>query len=81
MGDLNLRPPDIAGMISAAGFTLAGGGPTEPAHDPVQQIDHIAVRGLTVEHGTVGGAPVSDHRPLIATLVGRTGGIARASCP
>jgi endonuclease/exonuclease/phosphatase family metal-dependent hydrolase len=68
MGDLNLRPPDIEDMIGAAGFTLAGGGPTNPAADPVQQIDHIAVRGLAVESAAVGDAPVSDHRPLIAEL-------------
>jgi len=68
MGDLNLRPYDIEELIGDAGLTLAGGGPTEPAHDPVQQIDHIAVRGFTVEHVEVGDAPVSDHRPLIANL-------------
>jgi endonuclease/exonuclease/phosphatase family metal-dependent hydrolase len=68
LGDLNLRPYDIDALMSAAGFTLAGGGPTEPAHDPVQQIDHIAVRGLTVEHVAVGDAPVSDHRPLVAEV-------------
>jgi endonuclease/exonuclease/phosphatase family metal-dependent hydrolase len=68
MGDLNLRPADITAMVTAAGFTLAGGGPTEPAHAPVQQIDHIAVRGLTVVGASVGEAPVSDHRPLIAEL-------------
>ncbi|MEY2423339.1 MAG: hypothetical protein QOI95_3406 [Acidimicrobiaceae bacterium] len=68
MGDLNLRSHDIEDMITGAGFALAGGGPTEPAHDPVQQIDHIAVRGLTVENVKVGEAPVSDHRPLIAEL-------------
>ena len=68
MGDLNLRPADITAMVTAAGFTLAGGGPTEPAHAPVQQIDHIAVRGLTVASGAVGEATISDHRPLIAEL-------------
>ncbi len=68
LGDLNLRPNDITAMVTAAGFTLAGGGPTEPAQAPVQQIDHIAVRGLTVTSATVGDAPVSDHRPLIAEL-------------
>jgi endonuclease/exonuclease/phosphatase family metal-dependent hydrolase len=68
MGDLNLRPPDIEAMIGGAGFTLTGGGPTEPAHDPAQQIDHIAVRGLTVASVSVGAAPVSDHRPLMAEL-------------
>jgi endonuclease/exonuclease/phosphatase family metal-dependent hydrolase len=70
MGDLNLRPADIQHMIDAAGFTLAGGGPTSPAHAPVHQIDHIAVRGLTTDRVTVGKAPVSDHRPLIAELSG-----------
>ena len=68
MGDLNLRPSDITAMVTAAGFSLAGGGPTEPAWAPIQQIDHIAVRGFTVEHVMVGEAPVSDHRPLIAEL-------------
>jgi endonuclease/exonuclease/phosphatase family metal-dependent hydrolase len=68
MGDLNLRPADIAEPATRAGFVLAGGGPTEPAHAPVQQIDHIAVRGLVVDHVEVGEAAVSDHRPLIATL-------------
>ena len=70
MGDLNLRPYDIDDLMSSRGFTLAGGGPTEPAHAPVQQIDHIAVRGLTVEDIRVGEAPVSDHRPLLAELTG-----------
>jgi endonuclease/exonuclease/phosphatase family metal-dependent hydrolase len=68
LGDLNLRPPDIEATVMAAGFALAGGGPTNPAHDPVQQIDHIAVRGLAVESAWVGHAPVSDHRPLLATV-------------
>lgn len=68
LGDLNLRPHDIDEMTAAAGFALAGGGPTNPAHAPVQQIDHIAVRGLTVERVTVGQAPVSDHCPLTAEL-------------
>ena len=68
MGDLNLRPDDIAELVSGAGFTTAGGGPTEPAHDPVQQLDHIAVRGLTVNDVAVGEAPVSDHRPLTADV-------------
>lgn len=68
MGDLNLRPPDIEEMITGEGFAPAGGAPTEPAHDPVQQIDHIAVRGFAVDNVAVGDAPVSDHRPLIAEL-------------
>lgn len=68
LGDLNLRPHDIADLIPAAGFVHAGGGPTEPAHAPVQQIDHVVVRGLHVDEVWVGGALVSDHLPLLAEL-------------
>ena len=68
MGDLNLRPADIDEVVTSAGFTLAGGGPTEPADAPTQQIDHVAVRGLEVASVSVGEAPVSDHRPLVAEL-------------
>ncbi len=68
LGDLNLRPDDIASLLGEAGYVLAGGGPTNPADAPVQQIDHIAVAGVDVESVHVGPAPVSDHRPLIATL-------------
>ena len=67
-GDLNLRAEDAAGPLERAGFELASGGPTEPAWAPRHRIDHVAVAGLTVESITVGEAPVSDHRPLIATL-------------
>jgi endonuclease/exonuclease/phosphatase family metal-dependent hydrolase len=68
MGDLNLRPEDISGPLTSAGYTLAGGGPTNPAHAPVQQLDHIAFAGLSVESVFVGAAPVRDHLPLIAEL-------------
>jgi endonuclease/exonuclease/phosphatase family metal-dependent hydrolase len=68
LGDLNLRPADIAGMVRDAGFTSAGGGFTNPATEPVQQIDHVLVRGLEVDDVVVGPAPVSDHRPLVATV-------------
>lgn len=68
LGDLNLRPEDIDERMRAAGFVLAGGGPTEPAWAPVQRIDHIAVAGFTITDVTVGEADVSDHRPLLAAL-------------
>lgn len=68
MGDLNLRPEDVTAPLATAGYTLAGGGPTNPAHEPFQQLDHIAVAGLTVESVVVGPAPVSDHLPLLAVL-------------
>ena len=68
MGDFNLRPDDIVAPLAAAGYALAGGGFTNPADAPYQQLDHIAVAGLTIESVEVGTAPVSDHRPLIAVL-------------
>ena len=70
LGDLNLRPNDVEMPLRRAGFELASGGPTEPAHDPRQRIDHVAVAGLTIGAVTVGDAPVSDHRPLIVELGG-----------
>ena len=68
LGDLNLRPEDVEAPLQRAGFELAGGGPTEPAHDPRQRIDHVAAAGLTISSVTIGDAPVSDHRPLIVEL-------------
>jgi len=68
LGDLNLRPEDVAAPLVSAGFVLAGGGFTSPADRPVQQIDHIAVRGLPIGDAVVGDAPVSDHRPLLADI-------------
>ncbi|HEV3225639.1 MAG TPA: endonuclease/exonuclease/phosphatase family protein [Acidimicrobiales bacterium] len=68
LGDLNLRPDDVADLFTNAGFELAGGPPTEPAWSPTQRIDHIAVAGLTIDAVTIGDAPVSDHLPLVATL-------------
>ena len=68
LGDLNLRPDDIEEQLRSAGFALAGGGPTEPAWDPHQRIDHIAVDGLGIGAISIVEAPVSDHRPLLAEL-------------
>jgi endonuclease/exonuclease/phosphatase family metal-dependent hydrolase len=68
LGDLNLRPDDIEERLRSAGFALAGGGPTEPAWDPHQRIDHIAVDGLGIGAISIVEAPVSDHRPLLAEL-------------
>ena len=59
---------DVDAPLQRAGFELAGGGPTEPAHDPRQRIDHVAVAGLAIGPVTIGDAPVSDHRPLIVEL-------------
>ena len=69
LGDLNLRPEDVDAPLQRAGFELAGGGPTEPAHDPRQRIDHVAVAGLAIGPVTIDDErPVSDHRPLIVEL-------------
>jgi endonuclease/exonuclease/phosphatase family metal-dependent hydrolase len=68
LGDLNLGPEDVSEPFRRAGFALAGGPPTEPAHAPRQRIDHLAVAGLTIESVSVGDAPVSDHRPLNAVV-------------
>jgi endonuclease/exonuclease/phosphatase family metal-dependent hydrolase len=67
LGDLNL-PPDALGSFVAAGYTVAGGGPTWPATAPRRRIDHIVVRGLEVGDVEIPETPCSDHRPLIATL-------------
>jgi endonuclease/exonuclease/phosphatase family metal-dependent hydrolase len=43
LGDLNHETPALAG------FTLAGGPPTFPAHRPRSRIDHVATDGLEIE--------------------------------
>lgn len=67
LGDLNRHPAQLDAL---AGFDVADvGAPTFPAHDPVARIDHIAVAGLRIECVEVlPQQPVSDHRPLAATL-------------
>jgi endonuclease/exonuclease/phosphatase family metal-dependent hydrolase len=68
LGDLNLRPEDIEDRLRGAGFELAGGGPTEPAHAPRQRIDHLAADGLAIGAISIPEVPVSDHRPLLVEL-------------
>jgi endonuclease/exonuclease/phosphatase family metal-dependent hydrolase len=67
LGDLNL-PPEALGSFEAAGYTVAGGGPTWPAKAPRRRIDHVVVRGLLVVGVDIPETPCSDHRPLVATL-------------
>lgn len=69
MGDLNLPSTAVRPVLEGAGFTLAGGGHSSPADNPYQRIDHIAVRGLDIVEVEVPRAPVSDHRPVVATVV------------
>jgi endonuclease/exonuclease/phosphatase family metal-dependent hydrolase len=68
VGDLNLRTHEVASSFAAAGWDLAGGADSSPAKHPYQRIDHIASVGFTIERVEVPAAPVSDHRPVIATL-------------
>jgi endonuclease/exonuclease/phosphatase family metal-dependent hydrolase len=68
LGDLNLSTADVAGPLGAAGFSLVGGGPSEPAWAPVQRIDHVAVDGFATGPVSTPAVPVSDHRPVIVEL-------------
>jgi endonuclease/exonuclease/phosphatase family metal-dependent hydrolase len=68
LGDFNLRPDDIEERLAASDFALAGGPNTEPAWEPRQRIDHIAVDGLTVGVVSAPEPRISDHRPLVAEL-------------
>jgi endonuclease/exonuclease/phosphatase family metal-dependent hydrolase len=68
LGDLNLRPEDIASALGRAGFTLVDAEPTEPARAPVQRIDHIAIDGFIAEPSFVPAVAVSDHRPVVVEV-------------
>jgi endonuclease/exonuclease/phosphatase family metal-dependent hydrolase len=67
LGDLNL-PPEALEPLVAAGYAVAGGGPTWPARTPRRRIDHVAALGLDVVGVETPETPSSDHRPLIARL-------------
>lgn len=64
LGDLNLQPSEVEGPLRGAGFELVGGDPTNPAWEPVQRIDHIAVDGLVVQRAWTPEMGLSDHRPV-----------------
>jgi endonuclease/exonuclease/phosphatase family metal-dependent hydrolase len=68
LGDLNLRPDDIDSRLAAAGLDLIDAPDTEPAWDPVQRIDHVAVDGFVPENVSVPVVAVSDHRPVVVDL-------------
>ncbi|MDP9070529.1 MAG: endonuclease/exonuclease/phosphatase family protein [Actinomycetota bacterium] len=71
LGDLNLRPGDVAPLVAAGGLALADPAhPTFPASAPRIRIDHVAVEGLAVRAVEVlPSAPVSDHRALAVDAV------------
>lgn len=68
LGDLNLLAEEVAPVVTAAGLTLVGGGPTFPASSPHIRIDHIAAAGLTPRSTAVVATPCSDHRALMVEL-------------
>ena len=74
MGDLNLPTDDVLAEPLLEAMELVGGPPTHPAWWPRKRIDHIAVRGLTLDADsvrTVRSRHVSDHLALVADVVTR----------
>ena len=69
VGDLNLRPEQLAPVIEASDLELAGGGLTFPASKPRIRIDHVAVGGgLRIADVQIHESAASDHRPLVVEL-------------
>lgn len=69
LGDLNIGWRQAAEWLQPYGLTLAEAALAQP--DPAAQtgIDHIAVRGITVERVETRWLPVSDHQAKIADVV------------
>src|SRR5829696_3831679 len=66
MGDLNMAPQRAARIT---GMRAAVSAPTFPTGAPVQQIDHVLLRGpVATEGGEALSLPVSDHLALRAEL-------------
>lgn len=67
LGDLNLDAEDVRPLVAPADLSLAdAAAPTFPARGA--RIDHIAVAGLRFVDVEVPDTPVSDHRPVVATV-------------
>ena len=69
LADCNMAAAAVAPIVEAAGMVLAVGPPTFPAAAPRVQIDHVAVDGLRIGSVAVPESDVSDHRPLVVTVV------------
>lgn len=71
VGDLNLLPHEIDGVLAEAGLELADTtDATFPASSPRIRIDHVAVGGgLRVDSVRVASTVASDHRPLVVDVV------------
>lgn len=72
-GDLNTAPGSAAWeVLTATGYAdaLAGARPLEtaPADDPVEEIDHLFVRGLSPSDPRTVRTQLSDHLPVLVDL-------------
>jgi endonuclease/exonuclease/phosphatase family metal-dependent hydrolase len=68
LGDLNMG---AAAARRITGMRPLVSGATFPAHDPVEQLDHVLARGDvgTVETCRIHELPMSDHRAMSVDLV------------
>ncbi|MFM7136842.1 MAG: endonuclease/exonuclease/phosphatase family protein [Planctomycetota bacterium] len=77
-GDFNGEPgSESLALLADAGWRILakdgarGSNPTWPADEPMQEIDHVAERGLpeyAVSHDVIDEQVASDHRPLLAVF-------------
>lgn len=65
LGDLNRHRGQVILHTGKKLFDLVDGPPTYPASIPKRSIDHIAVRGLSIQAITTEQLPISDHRALV----------------
>ncbi len=70
LGDLNLRPDEVAPVVERAGLALAPTDePTFPNPEPRIRIDHVAVGGgIALGRVEVVATPSSDHCALVVEL-------------
>lgn len=67
-GDFNMNRKDALPYFTKAGMELIESEPTFPADSPRRSIDHIAIRGLSVQSVRTVEMPISDHRAVIADV-------------
>lgn len=69
LGDCNADVAAVRRHCLTTGIELVEeGGPTFPAEQPEERIDHVAVAGLAVRSVNAPATPISDHRPLVVDL-------------
>lgn len=69
IGDLNLRPPDVAAVVEPLGMKLADPTvPSFPRDRPRIRIDHVVTSGMAFESVEVVATPSSDHCALVVRV-------------